>query len=153
MSTLYMKNSKGEYYPVSFQKVMSSDWEKKIIIVRIGTDEHPAEDKDIDEMYDSLKNADALDDLEDTSFLVTTYEIGFDVLGSAKEIENKCVAVRVEAGDDMSKLGVLQKKAKEQLRGKTKKVIVMPAPLTVKEYKEVIDIKRRCDTRRNRRGR
>lgn len=148
-----MKNSKGEYYPVSFQKVVSKDWENKLIMVRIGTDENPAEEKEVNEMYDSLNGADAVESLDGTSFLVTTYEVNFEILGSSREIENKCVAVRVESGDDLSKLGDLQKKAKEQLRGKAKKVIIMPTPLTIKEYKEVMDVKRRCDTRRNRRGR
>jgi hypothetical protein len=52
----------------------------------------------------------------------------------------------------LSDLGDLQKRAKQQLRGKSKKVIIMPTPLTVAEYKEVMDVKKRCDNRRNRRG-
>lgn len=153
MSQLYTKGSNGSYVPVSFEKIISKDWGNKLIVVRVGNDNHPAEEKEIDSTLKALEAADALDDLENSSFLVTLHEVTFEVLGSVKDISNQCVAVRVTAGDDLSKLGDLQKNAKEQLRGKVKKVAILPAPLTVTEYKEVMDIKRRCDTRRSRRGR
>jgi len=69
-----------------------------------------------------------------------------------KEIAEQNIAVKVTADDDLSKLSYLQKEAKSQLRGKVKKVVTLPVPLTVQEYKEVMDIKKRCDTRRERRG-
>lgn len=151
-SNLYMKNSSGEYIPVEIEKIANRDWENKIILVRIGTEQNPATEKEEEEMYVALEKADALDHLENTTFVVTLYEVDFEVLGSLKEIGDKCVAVSVRAGDDFSKLGDLQKRAKAALREHAKKVAILPTPLTVNEYKEVMDIKRRCDTRRNRRG-
>ena len=80
MGQVYMKDSKGEYYPISFNKIMSGDWEDKIVLVRIGTEDNPAQDKEVNEMYEALNAADALDSLENTSFLVTTYEVNFELL-------------------------------------------------------------------------
>jgi hypothetical protein len=152
MSTFYAKNG-NKYVPVEFKQIVTKDWNDKVIVVRIGTEENPAELSEVEETMECLNDSDALEKLENTSFLVTLYEMDFQTLGSVKEVADQCVAVRVTGGDDLTKLGKLQKQAKEQLRGKAKKVAVLPAPLTVNEYKQVMDIKRRCDTRRTRRGR
>jgi hypothetical protein len=91
--------------------------------------------------------------LPDTSFLITSFAIQFDILGSLEELGKQYVAVRVTGDDDLSKLGGLQKHAREKLKGKAKKVAVLPTPLTVDDYNEVMKIKQRCDLRRSRRGR
>jgi hypothetical protein len=152
-SDFYMKNSDGKYIPISFKQIITRDWENKLIVVRIGSDESPANDSEIEETLDSLNDADALEGLENTSFLITMHSLSFEVLDNVKEVGEKCVAVKVTGDDDLSRLGNLQKNARDQLRGKTKKVVVLPTPLTVSEYKEIMDIKKRCDTRRGRRGR
>jgi len=152
-SDFYTKNTDGSYIPISFKQIITRDWENKLIVVRIGSDESPANDSEIEETLDSLNDADALESLENTSFLITMHSLSFEVLDSVKEVGEKCVAVKVTGDDDLSRLGHLQKNARKQLRGKTKKVVVLPTPLTVSEYKEIMDIKKRCDTRRGRRGR
>lgn len=152
-SKLYHKSRDGKYIPIEFKEVCTKDWHNKLIVVRIGTDDMQAPESEIDETWNGLNDADALGTLENTSFLITLHNLDFEVLGNIKEIENQYVAVRVTSDDDLNKLGSLQKNAREQLRGKAKKVIIMPAPLTVNEYKEVMEIKQRCDNRRNRRGR
>ncbi len=148
----YVRNRNGNYVPVSFKSMITNEWNGKMVIVRIGTEENPADVNDLDETMDSLSDADALASLENTSFLVTRHELSFEVLTTVNDLENQSIGVRVVAGDDLTMLGELQKKAKEQLKG-AKRVIILPTPLTVKEYKEVMDVKKRCDIRRGRRGR
>jgi hypothetical protein len=153
MEEFYVKNNDGRYVPVSFKKIITKDWENQLIAVRIGTDENPADDSEVEQTLGAINDADALDDLENTSFLVALHNLEFEVVGSLKDVGEKNVAVRITGEDDLSKLGTLQKEAKKQLRGKTKKVVFLPTPLTVNDYKEVMEIKRRCDTRKSRRGR
>lgn len=152
-SPFYVKNSNGEYVPIHFKDIATKEWSNKLVVVRLGSDENPAPEKEIDATFKALKMADALRKLTNASFLITAHNLDFEVMDNLKEIGDKYVAVRVTADDDLSKLGALQKKAKEQLRGKTKGVIVLPTPLSVNDYKEVMEVKNRCDTRRNRRGR
>jgi hypothetical protein len=152
MSDLYIKNQHGDFIPVSFEIVVTKDWEGKLIVLKVGSDDNPADAEVEEQTLRGLEEADALGDLEDTSFLVTRHSLTFEILGNLKEIEEKHIAVSVTGSDNLSDLGDLQKRAKKQLRGKTRKVVILPAPLTVGEYKEVMDVKRRCDSRRNRRG-
>lgn len=151
--SFYIKNSSGEYIPVEFKSVSIKEWENKLILVSIGKEGDHVPESEIDETSNSINGADALMKLENTSFLIAPYNLNFEVLGNVEEIVKQYVSVRIKSDDDLGKLGSLQKRAKEQLRGKAKKVVIMPTPLTVEEYKEVMEIKQRCDTRRNRRGR
>jgi hypothetical protein len=151
--SFYMKNKKGDFVPVEIGQVVSRDWAGKLIVVRIGSDEHPADEQELADVQDSLDTATVIDMLPDTSFIITSYAIQFDIVGSLEDLGRQCVAVRVTGSDDLSKLGGLQKHARERLRGKAKKVAVLPTPLTVEEYHEVMGIKQRCDLRRSRRGR
>jgi len=148
----YTKNDQGKYIPVSFKQIVTKDWENKVIVVRVGSDELPADKDEVEQTLDAINDADALDSLENTSFLVTLHSLQFEILGTLKEVGEKFVAVRVTGNDDLNKLGDLQKEARRQLRGRTKKVVVLPTPLTVDDFKEVMEVKRRCDTRRSRRG-
>jgi hypothetical protein len=152
-SPFYLKNSKGEYIPIEFKDIAAKEWSNKLVLVRVGSDEHPAPESEIDQTFKGLKGADALRKLENCSFLITAHTLDFEVMEELKELGEKYVAVRVAVDDDLSKLGSLQKQAKEQLRGKTKGVVFLPTPLTVSDYKEVMEVKQRCDTRRSRRGR
>lgn len=153
MSRFYIKNSKGEFVPVEIEQVVSKDWDNKLVRVRLGTDERPATEEELAQAQEGLDNATVLEILRNTSFLITSYALEFDIMGDLDELKKKRVAVRVTGDDDLSKLGGLQKNAKEQLRNKVKKVVVLPAPLTVDDYQEVMKIKRRCDIRKSRRGR
>lgn len=153
MSEFYTKTKNGKYIPITFREIITKDWENKLIAVRIGSDEHPAEESEIEETLDSLNDADALETLENTSFLISLHNLGFEVVGSLKEIGEKYISVRVTGGDDLSKLGSLQKAAREQLRGKTKKVITLPAPISVEEYAKVREVLKRLQVRRARRSR
>jgi len=151
--SFFMKNRKGELIPVAIEQILSKDWAGKIVLVRVGSDEHPADEDELIDVNDKLDTATVIDMLPETSFLVTSYAMKFDVLGSIDDLGKQCVAVRVTGDDDLSKLGGLQQHAREQLRGRAGGVAILPTPLTVKEYHEVMEIKQRCDLRRSRRGR
>lgn len=153
MSGFYIKNKSGDFVPVDFKQVSIKNWENKLILVSIGTAGDQVPESEIEETANSINSATALMKLENTSFLIAPYNLNFEVLGSLDEISKQYISVRIAADDDLSKLGSLQKNAREQLRGRTKQVVVMPTPLTVEEYKDVMEIKKRCDTRRTRRGR
>lgn len=152
MAEFYSKTKDGRYLPITFKEIITKDWENKLISVRIGSDEHPAKESEIGETLDGINDADALETLENTSFLVSLHNIEFEILGSLKEVGEKYISVKVTGGDDLSKLDSLQKEAKKQLRGKTKKVVVLPTPITIDEYAEVRKIQQRLETRRNRRS-
>lgn len=152
MSDLYIKTRQGDFVPISFENVVTKDWEGKLIVIKVGSDDNPADAETEEQTLRGLEEADALGDLEDTSFLVTRHSLNFEILGSLKEIENKYIAVSVTGSDNLSDLGDLQKRAKKQLRGKTKKTVILPTPLTVAEYKEFKEVKARCDHKRDRRG-
>lgn len=152
MSSFYTKTKSGEFVPITFKEIATKDWENKLILVRIGSEENPTKESEVEEAIDGLEEADVLENIECTSFLVSTYNLDFEIMGSLSEISKKYIAVRVSSADDLSKLGPLQQKAKEQLRGKTKKTIVLPTPITVEEYAEVNDVLKRLKVRRQRRS-
>jgi hypothetical protein len=151
--SFYIKDKKGAFVPVKIEQVLSRDWAGKLILVRVGSDEHPADEEELMQVNDNLDTATVVEMLPETSFLITSFAIQFDVLGGLDELRKQYVAVRVTGADDLSKLGGLQKDAREKLKGKVKKVAILPAPLSVDDYHEVMAIKQRCDLRRSRRGR
>jgi hypothetical protein len=153
MSQFYIKNNNGDFVPVKVEQVVSKDWDGKMVWVRLGTDEHPATEEEMTQAQEGLDTAAVLEVLKNTSFLITSYALDFEVLGDLASLKKQHVAVRVTGDDDLSKLGGLQKHAREQLRKRTKKVVILPAPMSVEEYHEVIQIKKRCDLRKSRRGR
>lgn len=152
MSDLYLKDKNGNFTPVSIEKMAGRDWHEKIVWVRLGTEDVPAGEEEETLMAKALENADSLADVN-TTFIVTSYQIGFEVLGNAKELQDKCVLIKANSNENLNPLGDnLQKKVKRMLRENKLKSVTMPAPLTVQEYKEVMEVKRRCDIRRTRRG-
>jgi hypothetical protein len=153
MGVFYTKNADGKYIPIEFKKICSDDWHNRLIVVKIGDGGDKVPESEIEEVWAGLNDADALGSLDNTSFLITLYNLDFQILESVKDIGDQYITVRITGDDDLSKLGALTKKAKEELRGKAKKVVILPAPLSVNEFREVMEIKQRCDTRRNRRGR
>lgn len=152
MSVFYKKNNIGEYIPVEFKSICTKEWKNKLVLIRVGTDALPAPDSEVDETYAALGDCDALRDLGEASFLVSTHHLDFDVLGSINELGKQYISIRVTSDNDLHKIGPLKQFIKKQLQGKVKKVIMIPSPLTVDEYVELSEIKKRCDNRRNRRS-
>ena len=140
----------GKYIPVECQKIFIKEWENSLISLKIGEKGDSVSEDEIVEITDSIDSADVLGHLRNTSFVVSTHQLNFEVVGPS-EIGNKSVLININSGDDLKKLGDLQKSAKEQLKEMGMKSIIMPAPLTINEYKEVMEVKQRCDIRRQRR--
>jgi len=153
MTTFYKKTKDGNYIPITFTEIITKDWENKLIAVRIGSDENPADEHEIEETMECLRDDDALEMWENISFLTSVYNFSFEIVGTLKEVGEKHIVVRVTGADDLSNLGALQKMAKEQLRGITKKVVFLPTDISVNEYREVNEIKQRISNRRARRSR
>jgi hypothetical protein len=155
MKDLYMKNKKGQYLPVSIKELDISSWSNKVVHITLGSDSSPSSEEEENQLYRSLNDSDLLEALGAT-LVITSYEINFEVLGNVSELEDKPILIRVNSNDssNLSFDESLEKRAKRLLRerGVGKKHIVMPAPINVKQYKEVMDVKRRCDIRRERRG-
>ena len=91
--------------------------------------------------------------LNNTNFLITAHNIDFAILSSVDDLKRQKVLVHAKVGDDLSKLGDLQKEARKQLRQMGVNTTILPTPMSVDEYYEVMKIKKRCDIRKNRRGR
>ena len=153
MSDLYIKNEHGEFVPIKIERVMGNDWDGKIVLIKLGDEFVKASEKEEEMMYKAMQESDALGDINAT-FVITSYKVDFEVLGSASELQDKCILIKVDQSDNLSPLGDLQKKAKKLLRECKvgNKSVTLPAPLTVREYKDVMEVKRRCDIRRDRRG-
>lgn len=151
MSEFYIKTKSGEFLPVSLSSYFTKDLNGKLAVVRVGTDEHPASISDVDETWESFRRADVLNELEDVSVIVTPYQISVDAV-TKDELEDKALCLQVTSGEDISSLTEILKKTYKRLSKKFK-TVVMPSPLTLKEYKKVRDILKRCQIRRDRRGR
>lgn len=155
MKGLYMKNNRGEYLPISIKQLDISGWANKVVHITLGSESVPSTEEEENQLYRSLNDSDLLEALGAT-LVITSYEINFEVLGDIKELNDKPILIKVN-GNDSSMLGfdeALEKRAKKLLRerGVGRKSLLMPSPLTVQEYKEVMEVKRRCDIRRERRG-
>lgn len=153
MGEFYTKNSSGEFIPVDLEPVSVNNFQNKFVLVKIGKDGDSVSEDEIEEVIDGIQNSKALMGLPGVTYLIVSpHNIQFDVLGNIDEISEQYISIRVTEDDDISKLQSFQKQIKEQLKKKVKKVVILPMPITVKEYNEVLEIKQRCDIRRNRRG-
>lgn len=152
MSKFYFKNKKGEYLPVELSSIMSKDLNDRLVIVRVGSDEHPASMSDIDETEESFAQADVLNELDNVSVVITPYQIDVDLVDNTEK-DDKTVCLQITSGDD---IGMLEKKIQnmyKKLRKKFKNTVVLPTPLKVKDYNQFMDTMKRCEIRRQRRGR
>jgi hypothetical protein len=71
MSPLYVKGSAGRFFEIELKEVMSSDWNNKLVLVKVDTEE----EAELQETIGAFNDSDALDTLENTSFLFTLHGI------------------------------------------------------------------------------
>ena|SRR3990167_6621 len=152
MSKFYFKNKKGEYLPVELNSILSKDLNDRLVIVRVGTDEHPAAMSDIDETEESFAQADVLNDLDNISVVITPFQIDIGCVDK-QEYENKDIYLQITSGDDISMLDKKIQALHKKLSKKHKNITILPTPLKLKDYNQFIDTLQRCETRRKRRGR
>jgi|GEM_PF-6350998 hypothetical protein len=149
---LYYKNSDGKFVPVSFNKVITDEWDDKIVVVRVGSKDDPATKEDADQLTLELEDLEVLSSVH-ASFLILDFGVDFEVYGSLEELKEKNVYVWIKGGDDLSKLGDMAKEAKAALKNTFNKVVLLPTPLTVNKYAEINEIRKRLGVIKKRRGR
>lgn len=150
MSNFYIKNKNGEYLPVELNSIMGKDLNKSLVIVKVGSDNYPATPGDLDLTEDSFRQADIINEL-DISIIITPYQIDVGVI-TKEEIEDKNIYLQITSGSDISALEEGIRKMYKNMRKKYT-TVVMPTPLTVRDYKKVQDVLKRCQIRKERRSR
>lgn len=150
MSNLYIKNKKNEYLPIDINSVLNKDLNNRLIIIRVGTDEHPASPEDLNETLRSFSNADVLE-LNDVSIVLTPYQISLEILDEA-DIENKPICLQITGGEDISMLEEQIRRIYKRIKKQHSNVTILPSPLKVKDYRQVVETLKRSQLRKERRG-
>lgn len=150
MSNFYIKNKEGKYLPIELKSIINKDLDNRLIIVRVGTDTHPASMADLDVTEESFMQANIINDL-DVSVILTPYQIDVDT-ATKEEMEDKELYLQISSGDDIGMLEDCLRKMYKNIKRK-QEVTVLPTPLKVRDYRKVKDILRRCKIRKDRRGR
>lgn len=152
MDKFYFKNKKGEFLPVELSSIMSKDISDRLMVVRVGSDDHPASMSDLDETEESFSQADVLNEQDNVSIIITPYQIDISLLTKEEQLD-KSVCLQITSGDD---IGMLDKKIQsmyKKIKNKFKDVVVLPTPLKLADYNKFVDTLKRCDIRRKRRAR
>lgn len=149
MSEFFVKNRKGEFIPVKIEKIIGKeDLDNNLIIVRVGTDNYPADMKSLELTQESFSQADILDQV-DTSILITPFQIDINT-ASLEDIEDKPIYIQINSGEDISMLDEQSRKLYKELRKKSKNTVLLPSPIKVKDYSQVKETLKRCQIRRKR---
>lgn len=81
MSNLYMKNENGKYLPVNIDKVIDKSWDNCLIMVTLGSPQNMASNLDCHEIFKMLNASDAVQALDNASFMIVEKPIKFENLG------------------------------------------------------------------------
>ena len=150
MSSFYMKNKRGEFVPVEIGNLINNKFNNNLIILRVGTDECPATVDDLETAYEQFSKAEILSTLENVSIILTSHYVSIEMIDE-KDIENKTMCLQV-IGGDVSGLDKNMKAIYDGLKSKVKNITVLPTPLKIKEYNEVVETLERCRLKKNRRS-
>lgn len=150
MSDFYVKNKQGKYLPVDVSKILGNELNGHLVVVRVGSDDKPATSADIDATIDSFNQADFLKTLDNVSIIITPYQIDINLFPK-EELEEKCIYLQITSGHDILMLEDNIRKIYNKIK-KNYETIVVPTPLTVGEYRQVQEILKRCQIRKERRG-
>jgi len=151
MSNFYIKNKEGKFLPIEVKSILGKELDGHLVIIRVGTDDHPASVSDLDMTEESFARADILDELDNVSVIITPYQI--DVGAEEQEgIEDKYVYLQISSGSDV---GMLEEHVQKMYKKVSKKFdsVILPTPLKIKDYKKVKDILKRSQIRKERRAR
>jgi len=152
MDDLYVKDQDGKYIPVTLEVVSSRDLADKLIIVTAGNDDMPVSDETLEYIskcfLQSKVITEAMKRSRDANLLILPHIIQVELI-SRKELDSKTVCIRINKDDDIKNLPELQTQIQDTIR---KEVIILPAPLSVSEYKEIKAIKERVRIRKQRSG-
>ena len=151
MSNFYIKNKEDKFIPIEVNSILGKELDGHLVIIRVGTDEHPASVSDLDMTEESFAMADILDELDNVSVIITPYQIDVGV-EDKEEIKDKYVYLQISSGSD---IGMLEECVKNMYKKASKKFdsVILPTPLKIKDYEKVKDILKRSRIRKDRRAR
>src|SRR5689334_2947013 len=138
MSKFYIKNKKGEFLPVELSSIMNEDLQDRLIVVKVGTDEHPVSKNDLHETVRSFEEANVINKIRNVSVIVTPYQIEIG-LENKETINDKTIYLQIRGGD----IALLEDEIKEmyrRIKSKHNNVVVLPTPLKIKDYQYARDI-------------
>lgn len=150
MSKFYVKNKKGEFLPVELNSIMKEDLQDRLVVVRVGTDDHQVSRNDLYETIRSFEEANVINKIRNVSVIVTPYQIEVG-LENKEDLNNKTIYLQIRGGD----VSTLEEEIKEMYRrvkNKHNNVVVLPSPLKIKDYQYARDVLKRCEIRKERRG-
>ena len=150
MSEFYIKTRQGKYLPVELTQIMGKELNGHLVIIRVGSDEYQASASELEETVDSFSKADFVNGLSDLSMIITPFQIDVDVFDKS-ELEDKSIYLQITSGNDVTMLEEQIRKMYNSMKKKYDTVVV-PTPLKVSDYRQVQDILKRCQIRKERRG-
>ena len=152
MDDLYVKDSDGSFVPVTLEVASSRDLADKLIIVTVGNDEEPATIEALEYVHERFMGSkilvEAMKRSKTANLLILPHIIQVELI-SKRDLDTKTVCIRLNTDDDIQNLPELKDQIRETVR---KEVIILPAPLSLGEYKEIKAIKERVRIRKQRSG-
>ena len=152
INDIYMKDDNNKYILIKLDITSAKELEEKFIVVTVGSNEDPATNEALEyvqrRFLDSKIVIDAMKHSQAASLLILPHTIKIDLI-SKKDLENKTICIKIKTTDEIANLPEIANQIKGQLR---KDVIILPAPISVKEYSEIKDIVARLRTKKQRGG-
>ncbi len=152
MKNLYVKDDSGNYLPIRLEMASVSDLANKLILITVGSDNYDVSADGMEHIRESFIKSeiiiDAMRRSEAADILIIPHKIRFELL-SKGELESKTVCIRVDKDDEVDDLSEIRAQIKKKIG---KDAVILPSPISVKEYKEIKEIKERIQIRKSRHG-
>jgi len=152
MNDLYVKDDNGQYVPIKLELASPKDLENKLIVITVGNDEDPASSETIEYVQSYFKSSkgiiEAMRRSGAANLLILPHTIKLELI-SKDDLDTKAVCIRLTTDDQITDLPEIKSQVKQAIR---KDVMILPVPISLKEYKEVKDIKERAQIRKQRHG-
>jgi len=151
MSNFYVKNKKGEFIPIALSSIINKDLNNRLVIVTVGSDNYKASESDLERTEESFNDAHLIQDIDNISVIITPYQLSISVEDKSK-MEDKNIYIQISSGDNIDMLEEQVKKIYKKIRKSfNNKIVVLPSPLKLKDYRQVKEVLKRCEIRRDKR--
>lgn len=150
MRNLFYRNAKGNYIPVSLDSVLQTDFQNKLIMVKVGDSDSKVTQDDLENFYELFMGLEVVKEVMNTSANSSILVVPNSVemrLYSNHDIKTKKILVHVD--ESVMSASEITQKLENILE---KEVTVIPSSITLEEYLEVKEILRRSKIRKQRRG-
>lgn len=149
---LYVKDANGKFIPIKVDILSVKDLEDKLMMVTVGSDAEPSTTEVLEYVHKRLISAgiikEAMRKSKDANILIIPHIIKVELL-TKKELDAKTLCVQVLKKDEVADFPEIQSIIRGLIR---KDVVVLPAPVSLSEYKEIKAIKERIKIRKQRHG-